>query len=112
MINSDYRLSFPYTIEPKLRRGELIIERDAYRLGEFDGPTESSAFWIRGWEGLKSHWIKLERGKGHERPHRGRRSRLQFLPLEQLQRFLPEVLHPSTLKAGRACVIAAAIHLK
>lgn len=59
-IDSSYRVSFPYSLEAKARRGQLILERDAYRLGEFDGPTDSSAFWIRGWEGLQSHWMKIE----------------------------------------------------
>ena len=59
-IDSSYCLSFPYTIETKVRRGQVITERDRYRLGAFDGPTESTAFWVNGWQGLNSHWMKLE----------------------------------------------------
>ena len=35
------------------------MERDAYRLGAFDGPTQSTAFWLNGWQGLRSHWMRL-----------------------------------------------------
>lgn len=59
-IDGRYRLSFPYTILPKMRRGQILLERDALRPGAFDGPTASSAFWISGYEGLQSHWFKLE----------------------------------------------------
>ena len=58
-IDSSYKVSFPYSITAKVRRGELIMERDAYRPGKFDGPTASSAFWIYGWEGMQSHWMKI-----------------------------------------------------
>jgi len=59
-IDENYRVSFPYSIQAKIRRGEIIMERDAYRIGRFDKPTASSAFWINGWEGLRSHWMKIE----------------------------------------------------
>ena len=59
-IDSRYRLSFPYTILPRVRRGQILIERDALRLGAFDEATASTAFWISGYEGLNSHWMKLE----------------------------------------------------
>lgn len=62
-IDSSYRLSFPYTILPRIRRGQILAERDALRLGEFDGPTASTAFWLNGYEGLKNHWMKLENEK-------------------------------------------------
>ncbi len=59
-IDEKYRLSFPYTIIPRLRRGQIILERDALRLGKFDEPTASTAFWLEGFEGLNTHWMKLE----------------------------------------------------
>lgn len=59
-IDGSYRLSFPYTILPKMRRGCLTVGRDFLSPFAFDGPTESTAFWINGYEGLKSHWMKLE----------------------------------------------------
>lgn len=59
-IDASYRLSFPYTVIPKLRRGQLLLERDAVRLGAFDEPTASTAFWLNGFEGLREHWMKLE----------------------------------------------------
>ncbi len=58
-IDETYCLRFPYTIRPELRRGELIISRDHYRLSSFDSATNSTAFWITGWQGLKSHWMEL-----------------------------------------------------
>ena len=58
-IDETYCLRFPYSICPELRRGELILSRDRYRLGAFDSPTNSTAFWINGWEGLQSHWMEL-----------------------------------------------------
>ena len=58
-IDSHYRIEFPYVIEPKLRRGQLIVEPSAYRLGAFDTDTESTAFWIHGWTGLQSHWMRI-----------------------------------------------------
>ena len=103
VINSDYRLSFPYTIEPKLRRGELIIERDAYRLGEFDGPTESSAFWIRGWEGLKSHWMKLENAaKGMSVLIEDDVPVCNFYSWNNFNAFCPEVFAPIDLESGES----------
>lgn len=103
VINSDYRLSFPYTIEPKLRRGELIIERDAYRLGEFDGPTESSAFWIRGWEGLKSHWMKLENAaKGMSVLIEDGVPVCNFYSWNNFNAFCPEVFAPIDLESGES----------
>ena len=59
-IDSSYRLSFPYTLNPRMRRGQILLERDALRLGCFDGATASTAFWLNGYEGLSSHWMKLE----------------------------------------------------
>lgn len=59
-VDSSYRVSFPYDISVKMRRGQVILERDAYRIGAFDGPTDSSAFWLHGWEGIQSHWMKIE----------------------------------------------------
>jgi len=59
-VDSSYRVSFPYSLTAEMRRGQIILERDAYRIGEFDIPTESSAFWIHGWEGMQSHWMKIE----------------------------------------------------
>lgn len=59
-IDSKYRISFPYTILPRIRRGQVMCERDALRLGEFDGPSASTAFWLNGYEGLQSHWLKIE----------------------------------------------------
>ncbi len=58
-VDKNYQLQLPYSIQPLLRRGELILQRASYRLGSFDGPTASTAFWLRGFEGLKQHWMKL-----------------------------------------------------
>ena len=58
-IDGTYCLRFPYSIQPELRRGELVISRDRYRLGAFDAPTNSTAFWIKGWQGLQHHWMEL-----------------------------------------------------
>ncbi len=66
-VDSRYRLSFPYTILPRMRRGQLLVERDALRLGAFDEATTSTAFWLNGFEGLQSHWMKLE----HDGTHTG-----------------------------------------
>ena len=62
-VDSSYRLSFPYTILPRVRRGQVFVERDALRLGAFDEATASTAFWLNGFEGLQSHWMKLEHEK-------------------------------------------------
>ena len=59
-IDSHYRLSFPYSVIPRMRRGQILLERDALRLGEFDCPTASTAFWLNGYEGMSTHWMKLE----------------------------------------------------
>lgn len=64
-IDSHYRLSFPYSIIPKIRRGQLLIERDALYPGAFDQPTASTAFWLTGYDGLQSHWMKLENDLSH-----------------------------------------------
>lgn len=58
-VDNHYRLQFPYTLRPKIRRGELLLERDAYRLGSFDKPSASTAFWIEGYDGLCEHWMRL-----------------------------------------------------
>lgn len=100
-INSNYRLAFPYTIEPKLRRGQLLVERDAYRLGEFDVPTESSAFWIRGWEGMKSHWMKLENAeKGMCVLIEDKVPVCNFYSWNNFNAFCPEVFAPIDLESG------------
>lgn len=100
-IDSDYRLSFPYTIEPKLRRGKLIIERDAYRLGEFDEPTESSAFWIRGWAGLQSHWMKLENASKRMSVFIEDKFPIcNFYSWNNINAFCPEVFAPIDLESG------------
>ena len=62
-VNDDYELTLPYTIGLRLRRGELIISPTGYRLGEFDGATRSSAFFLSGFEGLGEHWMKLTHRK-------------------------------------------------
>ena len=62
-IDSSYCLRFPYTIIPRMRRGQILLERDALRLGDFDETTASTAFWLNGFEGLSSHWMKLENAK-------------------------------------------------
>ena len=36
-------------------------ERDAYRVAAFDQATASTAFWVHGYEGMKTHWMKLTR---------------------------------------------------
>ena len=43
-----------------MRRGQILVERDALRLGAFDEATASTAFWLNGFEGLQSHWMKVE----------------------------------------------------
>lgn len=58
-IDSAYRLTLPYTIQPRVRRGQLLVERDACRLGAFDALTQSTAFWVDGWQGLQRHWMRL-----------------------------------------------------
>ncbi len=58
-VDGRYRLQLPYALQPKVRRGQLLLERDAYRLGALDGPTASSAFWVEGYEGLQAHWMRL-----------------------------------------------------
>ncbi|MGI5967320.1 aldose 1-epimerase [Anaerotruncus sp. AF02-27] len=60
-VDRGYRLQFPYSIAPTLRRGSLLIERDAYRVAAFDQATASTAFWVHGYEGMKTHWMKLTR---------------------------------------------------
>lgn len=59
-IDSSYKVSFPYSIQVRMRRGQILLERDAYRIGEMDAQTESSAYWLHGWEGMQSHWMKIE----------------------------------------------------
>ena len=59
-IDHSYRVSFPYSLRLQMRRGQVLLEKDAYRIGKFDVPTESSAFWLHGWEGMQSHWMKVE----------------------------------------------------
>ena len=60
-VDRGYRLQFPYSIAPTLRRGSRLIERDAYRVAAFDQATASTAFWVHGYEGMKTHWMKLTR---------------------------------------------------
>lgn len=100
-IDSSYRLSFPYTICPEIRRGELIATRDTYRLGSFDGPTESTAFSLTGWQGLSSHWMKLEN------PALGMSVLIEdtvpichFYSWNNFNAFCPEVFAPIDLKPG------------
>lgn len=59
-VDSSYRLTFPYSVEPRMRRGEIIMGKNYYKVGAFDEPTASSSFFINGWDGLKSHWMKIE----------------------------------------------------
>lgn len=58
-VDEKYKLEFPYTVSTRIRRGELHVERDSIRLGAFDKATSSTAFWVNGYEGLRSHWMKL-----------------------------------------------------
>lgn len=59
-IDAGYRYSFPYSISPLMRRGEIAMGRDGFRPYAFDAPTRSSSFWINGWQGIRSHWVKIE----------------------------------------------------
>ena len=52
-IDQSYHLSFPYTILPRMRRGQILIERDADKVVRIDDKIE-------GYEGLQEHWMKLE----------------------------------------------------
>lgn len=100
-IDSSYQLFFPYSIQPELRRGELIMTRDAYRLGAFDGPTESSAFWIRGWQGLSSHWMRLENQElGMSVLMEDDVPICRFYSWNNFNAFCPEVFAPIDLKPG------------
>ena len=59
-VDSSYRVSFPYSVEPRLRRGEIVLGKNYYRIGAFDAPTASSSFFLNGWQGMKSHWMQIE----------------------------------------------------
>jgi galactose mutarotase-like enzyme len=101
-IDSSYQLFFPYSIKPELRRGELIMTRDAYRLGAFDGPTESTAFWIRGWEGLSSHWMRLENKElGMSVLMEDDVPICRFYSWNNFNAFCPEVFAPIDLEPGQ-----------
>ena len=102
-IDKSYRLTFPYTIETKIRRGQVLAERDAYRLGEFDGPTESTAFWINGWEGLRSHWMKLSNEQlGMSVLMEDDVAVCNFYSWNNANAFCPEVFAPIDLKPGES----------
>lgn len=58
-IDGHYRVRFPYTVSPRIRRGQILLERDAVRPGAFDGPTASTAYWVSGFEGLSGHWMQI-----------------------------------------------------
>ncbi len=59
-VDAGYRVSFPYSVEPRMRRGEIVLGKNYYRIGAFDAPTASSSFLLNGWEGLRSHWMRIE----------------------------------------------------
>ena len=58
-VNSKYKLILPYQISAKMRRGELSVSPHSYRLRDFEPESNSTAFWINGYEGLSSHWMKI-----------------------------------------------------
>ena len=77
--------------------------RAVNRLGEFAGPTESSAFWIRGWEGLKSHWMKLENAaKGMSVLIEDGVPVCNFYSWNNFNAFCPEVFAPIDLESGES----------
>ena len=78
------------------------MTRDAYRLGAFDGPTESTAFWIRGWEGLSSHWMRLENKElGMSVLMEDDVPICRFYSWNNFNAFCPEVFAPIDLEPGQ-----------
>lgn len=59
-IDGSYCLTLPFQIQPRFRRGELAVGRQTLRPYAFDAPTDSTAAFIDGWQGLRSHTMRLE----------------------------------------------------
>ena len=59
-IDDSYCLTLPFQVLPRFRRGELAVSCQTLRPYAFDGPTNSTATFIDGWQGLRSHTMRLE----------------------------------------------------
>ena len=59
-IDESYCLTLPFRVQPRFRRGELAVGCQTLRPYTFDIPTDSSAAFIDGWQGLRSHTMRLE----------------------------------------------------
>jgi hypothetical protein len=59
-VDDSYKILLPYQIKAYMRRGELKMGPSFCSLGAFDEESQSTAFWLEGYEGLKTHWIKIE----------------------------------------------------
>jgi len=53
-------LTLPFSVQPRFRRGELAVGCQTLRPYAFDGPTDSTAAFVDGWQGLRSHTMRLE----------------------------------------------------
>lgn len=62
-VDDSYELRLPYNVTARMRRGELKLLPYGYKLGEFDAPSQSSAFFVEGYEGLSAHWMRLSHEK-------------------------------------------------
>jgi len=59
-IDGSYCLTLPFSVQPRFRRGELAVGCQTLRPYAFDIPTDSTAALIDGWQGLRSHTMRLE----------------------------------------------------
>ena len=59
-IDRSYCLTLPFSVQPRFRRGELAVGCQTLRPYTFDGPTDSTAAFVDGWQGLRSHTMRLE----------------------------------------------------
>lgn len=59
-IDSSYVLTLPYNVSPQVRRGQAITGFNTVSPGEPDGASKAISLELRGFEGLASHFMKLE----------------------------------------------------
>lgn len=62
-IDESYCLTLPFQVQPRFRRGELVTGFQTLRPYAFDVPTDSTAAFVDGWQGLRSHTMRLENQK-------------------------------------------------
>lgn len=103
-IDGRYELKLPYNVTVRMRRGELKLQAYGYKLGELDGPSGSSAFFVNGFEGLTEHWMRLSHEEcGMSVFVEDKVPPVKFYGWNSEIAFCPEVFVRIDIKPGETC---------